>query len=138
MELSLDKDNVEITGNNNTTTTGNKRTVWSDSETSLLLSFLKGKSIAKQWYGHRNREGWRTIPSRLKEKRCRTIEQIKNRHRSIHQTYVRVKDNNRRTGTSRMINTLRSPSFYTSIECMITSLCMQTCLDGTSCAWIHG
>jgi hypothetical protein len=33
MELSLDKDNIETIGNNNTTTIGNKRTVWSDSET---------------------------------------------------------------------------------------------------------
>ena len=99
--MSLDKDNIETTDNNNTTTIGNKRTVWSDSETSLLLSLLKEESIAKQLNGHRNREGWRTIQSRLKEKGCdRTIEQIKNRHRSIRQTYVRVKDNNRRTGAS--------------------------------------
>ena len=55
----------------------------------------------KQLNGHRNREGWRTIQNRLKQKGCdRTIEQIKNRHRSIRQTYVRVKDNNRRTGAS--------------------------------------
>jgi Myb/SANT-like DNA-binding domain len=88
MELSLDKDNIETIGNNNTTTIGNKRTVWSDSETSLLLSLLKEESIAKQLNGHRNREGWRTIQSRLKEKGCdRTIEQIKNRHRSIRRSH---------------------------------------------------
>jgi hypothetical protein len=68
----------------------------------MLLSLLKEETIAKQLNGHRNREGWRAIQIRLKEKGCdRTIEQIKNRHRSIRQTYVRVKDNNRLTGASR-------------------------------------
>ena len=99
MEPSLDTDTTEVAGNSNAVV--NKRTLWSDSETTLLLGLLKEESIAKQLNGHRNREGWRTIQSRLKQKGCdRTIEQIKNRHRSIRQTYVRVKDNNRRTGAS--------------------------------------
>jgi Myb/SANT-like DNA-binding domain len=73
------------------------------SETTLLLNLLKDESIAKQLNGHRNREGWRAIQSRLKQNGYdRTIEQIKNRHRSIRQTYIRVKDNNRRTGTSQL------------------------------------
>jgi hypothetical protein len=101
MESLVDKNSHETVGNSNRSTSGNKRTLWSDSETSLLLSLLKDETITKQLNGHRNREGWRTIQSRLKEKGCdRTIEQIKNRHRSIRQTYVRVKDNNRRTGAS--------------------------------------
>lgn len=95
----MDKSGTETSANSNSVI--GKRTSWSDFDTTLLLNLLKEEKISQQLNSHRNREGWKTIQTRLKEKGCdRTIEQIKNRHRSLRQTYVRVKDNNRRTGAS--------------------------------------
>ena len=45
MESTIDKDSLEVITNSNIL--GNKRTQWSDSETSLLLSLLKEESIMK-------------------------------------------------------------------------------------------
>ena len=83
----MGKDILETISNNDSNTLDNKRTLWFDSETSLLLSLLKEELIAKQLNDHRNRESWRTTQNQLKQKGCdRTIEQINNRHRSIRQT----------------------------------------------------